>query len=112
MHLPKETFEQYLEWVYGKGKKTKTQAFYTSSGTKAVAIAHSEGKQVIPGATLGAGAANIPKSCNNWVTGPVSSKPTPTYTGTQVVGIAVMHKSCLQPVFSQEAAEDSAKMRR
>ena len=22
MHLPKETFEQYLEWVYGKGTKT------------------------------------------------------------------------------------------
>lgn len=34
------------------------------------------------------------------------------YTGTEVVGIAVMHKSCLQPVFSEDAAKDSAKMRR
>jgi hypothetical protein len=35
-----------------------------------------------------------------------------TYTGSAVVGIAVQHKSCLQPVFSQEAAIESAKMRR
>ena len=34
------------------------------------------------------------------------------YTGDKVLGIAVMHKSCLQPVFSEEAAKDSAKMRR
>jgi len=34
------------------------------------------------------------------------------YTGDQLVGIAVMHKSCLQPVFSEQAARDSATMRR
>ena len=34
------------------------------------------------------------------------------YTGTEVIGIAVMHKSCLQPVFSQLEAQDSARMRR
>ena len=34
------------------------------------------------------------------------------YTGSAVLGIAVQHKSCLQPVFSQEAAVESAKMRR
>lgn len=35
-----------------------------------------------------------------------------TYTGTEVKGIAVMHKSCLQPIFTDEQAKDSAKMRR
>src|ERR1700737_3523591 len=35
----------------------------------------------------------------------------PAYTGTNVLGVAVMHKSCLQPVFSQETALDIAKMR-
>lgn len=35
-----------------------------------------------------------------------------TYTGIKLVGIAVMHKSCLQPVFSKQAAKDSANMRR
>ncbi len=34
------------------------------------------------------------------------------YTGDKLVGIAIMHKSCLQPVFSKEAAADTAKMRR
>jgi hypothetical protein len=34
------------------------------------------------------------------------------YTGTEMIGIAVMHKSCLQPMFSQKEAEDSAHMRR
>jgi hypothetical protein len=34
------------------------------------------------------------------------------YTGTNVIGIAVQHKSCLQPIFNQESAKDSAAMRR
>ena len=34
------------------------------------------------------------------------------YTGDKVKGIAVQHKSCLQPVFSSEEAKDSASMRR
>lgn len=44
--------------------------------------------------------------------GAVSSPQNPQYTGDSVVGIAIMHKSCLQPVFSQEAAIESARMRR
>lgn len=51
-------------------------------------------------------------SLNSWVTGTVSSKPTPQYTGSAIIGIAVQHKSCLQPVFSEDAAKDSASMRR
>lgn len=53
-----------------------------------------------------------PKSLNSWVTGPVSSKPNQKYTGDMVKGIVVQHKSCLQPVFNQQEAIDSAKMRR
>jgi hypothetical protein len=34
------------------------------------------------------------------------------YTGDKVLGIAVMHKSCLQPIFNEEAAHESASMRR
>lgn len=55
---------------------------------------------------------NKPKSLNSWITGPVSSKPNQQYTGNNVKGIVVQHKSCLQPVFSQEEAIDSARMRR
>jgi len=54
---------------------------------------------------------NIP-SVDTGHRGAVSSRPNQQYTGDAVVGIAIMHKSCLQPVFSQEAAIDSAHMRR
>jgi len=43
---------------------------------------------------------------------PCLKAPDKVYTGTKMIGIAVQHKSCLQPVFSQEEAEQSAKMRR
>lgn len=53
-----------------------------------------------------------PKSLNSWITGPVSSKPNQQYTGDKVKGITVMHKSCLQPVFTNQEAIDAAHMRR
>lgn len=53
-----------------------------------------------------------PQSLGSWVTGAVSSKPNQQYTGDEMLGITVMHKSCLQPVFNQQAALDAAKMRR
>jgi len=34
------------------------------------------------------------------------------YTGSECIGVAVMHKSCLQPIFNKQSAEDVAKMRR
>jgi hypothetical protein len=53
-----------------------------------------------------------PKSLNSWITGAVSSKPSQQYTGSMVKGITVMHKSCLQPVFTEQEAIDAAHMRR
>lgn len=44
--------------------------------------------------------------------GSTALKSAPQYTGDKCLGVAVMHKSCLQPVFSQESAIDAAKMRR
>lgn len=38
--------------------------------------------------------------------------PTQHYTGTNMIGIATMHKSNMVPVFSQEEAVSLAKMRR
>lgn len=40
------------------------------------------------------------------------AKPVLQYTGDNVVGIAVQHKSCLQPIFNHQEAKDSASMRR
>ena len=34
------------------------------------------------------------------------------YTGTKILGVTIVHKSCLQPVFNQQEAIDAANMRR
>jgi hypothetical protein len=44
--------------------------------------------------------------------GDCSLKEIPLYTGTEMIGISIIHKSCLQPVFSKQAAIDVATMRR
>jgi hypothetical protein len=44
--------------------------------------------------------------------GTAVKKDVPQYTGNNVVGISIMHKSCLQPVFNQQEAIDAANMRR
>ena len=44
--------------------------------------------------------------------GSTALKEIPEYTGDQMIGISIIHKSCLQPIFSSEAAKDVASMRR
>lgn len=44
--------------------------------------------------------------------GIASTKPITQYTGNAVLGVTIIHKSCLQPVFNQQEAVDAAKMRR
>lgn len=124
IHLPKETFEQYLEWVYGKGTKTKSKEIRRPH-SKAIAYPTTEKKSETiyssdsdsPNKIIG----QIEKTINEvesnrhgklWVTGAVSSKPSPTYTGSKIIGIATMHKSNMVPIFNDEAAKDVAKMRR
>lgn len=53
-----------------------------------------------------------PKSLSTWTTGAVSSKPSPQYTGTKILGIGTLHKSNAVPVFSNEEAVDISRMRR
>lgn len=52
------------------------------------------------------------KSLDTGHSGPISSKPTPKYTGTKILGIGTMHKSNAVPVFSDEEAKDISTMRR
>lgn len=44
--------------------------------------------------------------------GDAFAKDVPVYTGDSMLGVVIMHKSCLQPVFNKEAATDAANMRR
>lgn len=101
MGLPKETFEQYQEWVYGRGKKTnsKTQDRATHSTTRKVSIS----QRVEP---------VVPSRVREWVTGPCAVKQPPVYTGSKILGIATMHKSNAVPVFSDQEAVDISRMRR
>lgn len=73
-------------------------------------------KDVLPTVVVPQGpvprASCIEPTAGKYVQGTGAAKPIPHYTGDKVVGIAVMHKSSLQPVFSQREAEESAKMRR
>jgi hypothetical protein len=115
MHLPKETFEQYLEWVYGTGKKTKRQEAYEPKASKATTTTYPGRKQEVskegtaPGRLTG---TEVSQPARIWVTGPCASKPSPIYTGTKVVGISQMAKSNAVPVFSSDEILDIARMRR
>lgn len=116
--LPKETIEQYTDWVYGRGKKETSKKKHSSTSSKATTYTE---RKTSNSTSAGLCSNTTSKrevdngkylSRKESVAGPCSSKPSPTYTGTQVLGIAVLHKSCLQPVFSQEEATEVARMRR
>lgn len=44
--------------------------------------------------------------------GIAAKKENPVYTGDKVLGVSIVHKSCLQPVFSESQAKEFASMRR
>ena len=63
----------------------------------------------LTGVTDRAGTAHIPSRNTG---GNATLAPAKVYTGDQVLGVTVLHKSCLQPVFSKQDAIDAARMRR
>jgi hypothetical protein len=52
------------------------------------------------------------QSLNDKITGAVSSKPAPVYTGTKFLGIGTMHKSNAVHIFSDNEAKEISTMRR
>jgi hypothetical protein len=55
---------------------------------------------------------NKPERDVRGMMGIAAKAPTKVYTGTEMIGIGVAHKSGLWPVFSVEQAQDLSKMRR
>lgn len=53
-----------------------------------------------------------PSLVSNAPIGGTAPDPRPKYSGTEVIGIATMHKSNAVPVTGKDAATDVAKMRR
>lgn len=60
----------------------------------------------------GAEDPKIPSLNNGLDMGPAVKAPPKVYTGTKMKGIGTMHKSNSVPIFSDEEAQDIAKMRR
>lgn len=150
MGLPKQSFEEFLDFVHGRktqkktntsvreiqgstwirtnstrGKKNQTKIADTFKPSIPDLSYRTQTKRVVSTVNVsasetGAGLENItienvPLKITRpeiWVTGPTSSKQTPAYTGTKIVGIGTMHKSNLVPIFSDQEAEDISKMRR
>lgn len=96
--------ELTAEW---ERKQAEWQAMSKQSASAAKVT-----KIVSPVATSNIRQTERGSSLNSWITGPVSSKPNQQYTGSNICGIAVQHKSCLQPVFNKQEAIESATMRR
>jgi hypothetical protein len=44
--------------------------------------------------------------------GSTAARESMTYTGDNLLGVSIIHKSCLQPIFNEQAAKDAAGMRR
>ena len=129
MKLPKETFEQYMEFVHGRCKKTAGQKDNRKEVAQATSASFAKKKSdtvrngIIDNTLSGNGPDNkiqgevctgdvSVSKLRHWVTGPCSSKPSPIYTGTKVKGIGTMHKSNAVPIFSDDEAKEISSMRR
>ena len=55
--------------------------------------------------------SRAPSVANDGIGNAPLKEPT-MYSGTKMLGIAVLHKSCLQPVFEAEHVNEIARMRR
>lgn len=130
LRLPKQTFEQYLEWLYGRGEKTtnKTTAKITHSKTTTTPPTKFEKVDIVPSIANNSNRKDaeveskvvdgngtdtvVSRKERPWITGACATKPSPTYTGTKIIGIGTMHKSNMVPIFSDEESKDISKMRR
>jgi hypothetical protein len=112
MGLPKETLEEYTNWLYGRGKKEKKEKLAKQETKSAMPSVRSPSSADLGGKSAIETGVGKHQSLGSWITGPVTSKQTPKYTGTSIIGIGTMHKSNAVPIFSNEEAQDISKMRR
>lgn len=83
--------QMYEKWGINHGSKSKERDF---SGT------YSHRSSDIAVSRVSSKSSNTPR------------REPRKYTGSTVIGITVLHKSCLQPIISKEQAIESATMRR
>ena len=108
-----------LKYASAEAKRTAEQLEQDWQALKKSYSAPPVKKPIKNARTLGKSLPTIPQrgtllsapSLNSGI-GIAAKAPVPVYTGDAVIGIAVQHKSCLQPVFTEEQAKESATMRR
>ena len=102
----RQAMELQAEW-------DKKQKEWASMSKPNMVAQKAKAKTYIPPSTpVGRDSGKQYKSLDTGVKGAVATKATPHYTGDRLLGITIVHKSCLQPVFSQEEAIAAAQMRR
>jgi hypothetical protein len=96
--LPKQTFEEYLDMLHGRGKREKPTFVQLKPTNDEIMDRIRQHKELYP-------------SLNTMIGS--TAKPEPkVYTGTLIKGIATMHKSNAVPIINQEQAEEISRMRR
>ena len=94
-HNEMMSFEEFLDWTYGRKRARSKQT--TNKRPNLRPPAGRDGYKTIPS--------------HGPMQGDLTRKESKVYNGKrELKGIAVMHKSNLIPVFSQEEAEDISKM--
>jgi hypothetical protein len=96
-HMPKQTFDEYVDSVFGLKKVSRKSA--PKTGPKFPTYKKQENKY--PSADMRKANPNA-----------TARNESPVYSGTLIKGICTMHKSNAVPVINQDEMEDIAKMRR
>jgi hypothetical protein len=95
-NMPTQTFDEYVEYRLGRAEKLRRDF---QPLTKMPGVDLQSHREKYPSQEMSGGVA--------------ARKESPVYSGEQeLLGIAVLHKSCLQPVFNKQDAIDIARMRR
>ncbi len=110
--LPTQAYEQFLEWVYGKGKKEKSIHQKNRMSGSTIQPQTSGNKIQANNETDERSWKNIKSHVDRPSSEACTKKPQVAYTGKEMVGIAQMSKSNAVPVFSQQEILDIARMRR
>lgn len=100
--LNKQTFEEYLSFVFGRGQKS------TTPQKSIAALLQPKKPYVDPNRDT----SKYPSLNGGVDTASATKGPQKVYTGTKIKGIGTMHKSNAVPIFSDEDAVAIATMRR
>ena len=96
-NIPEQTFDQYVAHRLGQAEKMQKQ--FVPMTTSPLPDHMKDYRERYPSQEMSGAVA--------------AKKDSPVYSGErELLGIAVLHKSCLQPVFNKQDAVDIAKMRR